>query len=98
MADGSLVSFEAMLEEIFRAQGAVDSAGLAKRAVQRFQLAERDQKIYALRTKMSTAEIAQRFMITSRWVKQIVSQQTRLRRAGAQAPPPQHQGNEKPPG
>lgn len=71
---------ERLLFEVFKAQGAADAAGLAKRAAKDFDLDQRDAKVYELRATMTEVMIAQRFGLTVRRVRQIVKEQMMLHR------------------
>ena len=72
---------ETLLRDVFTAQGAVDAAGLAKRAAREFEQDQRDARIYELRAIMTQAEVAERFSISPIRVKQIVREQHMLRRS-----------------
>lgn len=71
---------EAILRLIFEAEGAVDPAGLARRAAREFEQADRDRQIYELRANMTEVEISRRFKISVRRVRQVVREQLDLRR------------------
>jgi len=71
---------EQILRRVFEAQGAVDAAGLAKRAAQDFEFAERNEQIYKLRATMTEEEISHRFGVTRRRVQQIIREQLDLHR------------------
>lgn len=49
---------EDLLREVFAAQGAVDAAGLARRAAKDFDMAERDRQILAWRWEGVTVRLS----------------------------------------
>lgn len=71
---------ENLLAEIFKAQGAHDALRLARRAAETVEMDKRDGKIYDLRADHTEAEVATRFGISCVRVRQIVKEQTLLRR------------------
>ena len=74
---------EQLLCLVFQVEGAVDAAGLARRAARDFELAERDRQIYDLRAELCETEISHRFHLTRRRVQQIVHEQMVIRRSCA---------------
>ena len=77
----STAYLEGMLRDVFAAQGAIDAAGLARKAVLGFERDQRDAKIYELRACMTQAEVAERFCMTPDRVKQIIREQHQLRKS-----------------
>ena len=85
--------FERFLADIFKAEGAPDPEGAAKRAseaMHRAQLiddarvakAERDAKIYELRKEMTTEDLSIRFDLHRREIFKIVKIQKDIRKTG----------------
>ena len=74
---------EQMLRKVFQDEGAVDAAGLARRAARDFELAERNEMIYQMRASMTEVEISHRFGISVRRVRQVVREQMDLHRTCA---------------
>ena len=72
---------QTLLAEVFRAQGAADAAGLAKRAAKDFEMDQRDSRVYELRcAHYSVDEVAGIVGVTHRRVEQIYRAQMILRR------------------
>jgi len=65
-------AIEALLYPIFKAQGAADAAGLAHRAARDFDMDQRDAKVYELRATLTEKQVAERFGLTTRRVRQII--------------------------
>ena len=71
---------EALFYEMFREQGALDAASMAKRAAASIDLDKRNSKIYELRAQFTECEVAYRFGLSCTQVRKIVRAQTLLRR------------------
>lgn len=71
---------ESLLCDVFRAQGASDPEGLAHKAAQELDIDKRDTRIYEMRAHHSEKETSERFGLTVRRIRQIVHDQTVLRR------------------
>ncbi|HAA04779.1 MAG TPA: hypothetical protein DCE18_15640 [Syntrophobacteraceae bacterium] len=71
---------EALLRDVFAAQGASDAAGLARRAMVDYGMDQRDAKIYELRAFCTEAEISHRFGVSVRHVRRIVHAQMVIHR------------------
>ena len=77
---------EDLLRDVFAAQGAVDAAGLARRAAKDFDMAERDRKILAWRWEgVTVLEIKARTGLSVQRIKQIQKEQTALLREVSRA-------------
>lgn len=77
---------EDLLREVFAAQGAVDAAGLARRAAKDFDMAERDRKILEWRWEgVTVLEIKARTGLSVQRIKQIQKEQTALLREVSRA-------------
>lgn len=77
---------EDLLREVFAAQGAVDAAGLARRAAKDFDMAERDRKILEWRREgVTVLEIKARTGLSVQRIKQIQKEQTVLLREVSRA-------------
>lgn len=77
---------EDLLREVFAAQGAVDAAGLARRAAKDFDMAERDRQILAWRWEgVTVLEIKARTGLSVQRIKQIQKEQTALLREVSRA-------------
>lgn len=77
---------EDLLREVFAAQGAVDAAGLARRAAKDFDMAERDRQILAWRWEgVTVLEIKARTGLSVQRIKQIQKKQTALLREVSRA-------------
>lgn len=77
---------EDLLREVFAAQGAVDAAGLARRAAKDFDMAERDRQILAWRWEgVTVLEIKARTGLSVQRIKQIQKEQTVLLREVSRA-------------
>lgn len=77
---------EDILREVFAAQGAVDAAGLARRAAKDFDMAERDRQILAWRWEgVTVLEIKARTGLSVQRIKQIQKEQTALLREVSRA-------------
>lgn len=77
---------EDLLRDVFAAQGAVDAAGLARRAVKDFDMAERDRKILEWRWEgVTVLEIKARTGLSVQRIKQIQKEQTALLREVSRA-------------
>jgi len=72
-------AIEALLYPVFKAQGAADAAGLAKRAAKDFDMDQRDAKVYELRATLTEKQVAERFGLSCIRIRQIVRDQTRIR-------------------
>jgi DNA-binding CsgD family transcriptional regulator len=73
MTKAQLELLESLLRDVFKAQGAADAAGLAKRAARDFNLDQRDADIYEMRCNgYSEKATAERHGVTQRRVRQIV--------------------------
>jgi len=76
-----VTGLEELLAELFADKGALDAQSLAKKAMRDFRLGQRDARIYELRGSMTQAQLAERFSLTERRIKQIIRAQTRLRQS-----------------
>ena len=77
---------EDLLREVFAAQGAVDAAGLARRAAKDFDMAERDRQILEWRWEgVTVLEIKARTGLSVQRIKQIQKEQTALLREVSRA-------------
>ena len=77
---------EDLLRDVFAAQGAVDAAGLARRAAKDFDMAERDRQILAWRWEgVTVLEIKARTGLSVQRIKQIQKEQTALLREVSRA-------------
>ena len=74
---------ESLLCDVFRAQGAADARGLAKRAAKDFDFDQRNKNIYELSATLEDILISERMGISLRRVQQIVKEQMEIRRKGA---------------
>lgn len=71
---------ERLLFDVFKGQGAANPAKLAKLAADSFDHDQRDRKIYELRARLTEDLVAERFGISTKQVRRIVSVQLKLRR------------------
>lgn len=75
------MNLETILRNVFEAQGATDPDGLAKRAVNDFELDDRNRRIDLFRANHTESETAFRFDLSPVRIRQIVREQLDLRRA-----------------
>ncbi len=67
-----MTPIEKTLYNVFKAQGAADPTGPAKRAAEAYQLDQRNLSIYNLRAALSDASLAQRFNLSTVQIRRIV--------------------------
>jgi len=77
-----MTPMERLLLDLFKAQGAADAAGLARKAAESFDLDQRDKHIYELRSTITEETLAGRFGVSPRRVRQIIRTQIRLKKVG----------------